>query len=260
MAATDADVMEIIKNEESWELPEEEDFGFDRTVWKCDRCPCFEACSSNAWTNGKVWSFIGEHRVRCYLARHLVYSTKHSYDVPDAMLMATTAVVTSREETAAERNAERREAASQAAKAAKASGRGGRGGGFVGGKGSGGGGRGRDRPFTPSRSPRRSPPRRGGFGGAGAGSSGSGGGGGGVIGAPRCSPRGLDDERMLQSTTEKLSNTVDALNTVMQNLGPAISAAGNVGNVGPAPTPPPSPSSGGIVGDLAGVVCGPHAG
>jgi len=136
----------VERNNETWELDPTLDDGAERTVWMCKKCPEDASCTRNALVNAKPWSFISEEMCRSYVARHLKVSGHHQMDEAAALIGAQYCCITSYQQTMADREAERDNAARAAAGQAAAD------------KawqdrhaGGGGGGGGRNR----SRSPRR---------------------------------------------------------------------------------------------------------
>jgi len=210
------DELKLMKNDEEWELPEHEDYGESRILYKVVGCPAPD-CSHSSWNNGKCWSWISEYQCRCYLVRHLKVSTLHNADVADAMILASTAEMEITEQTAVDRQAERQENAEHAAKiSAKAKEKRPAARGNGGGNGGGGGGGGsswRQRPpHSPSRSPRRSPrrsrspPRHHAIGAA-----------------PPKTPRQEEELGMAKT----FASSIDQLNNTMKNLG-SVFASGAV--------------------------------
>jgi len=215
------DELKLMKNDEEWELPEDEDYGEMRLLYKVVCCPAPD-CSHSSWNNGKCWSWISEYQCRCYLARHLKVSALHNADVADAMILAGTAEMEITEQTAVDRQAERQENAEHIAKmnakakekrpaaSGKGGGKGGGNSGGGGGGGSGGGSSWRQRlPHSPSRSPPRRSPRR-----------------------SRSPPRHHAIGAIPPKTPElgmakTFASSIDQLNTTMKNLG-SVFASGAV--------------------------------
>ena len=87
MDAGPAEEIVVEANAERWEV--EDDYeGFSRIKYIAEGCPCEEECSKSAWSNGCCWSYEGPHKVRNYVCRHLVISSKHYKSAEDAKLMA----------------------------------------------------------------------------------------------------------------------------------------------------------------------------
>jgi len=116
--ATGYPAMFCSKNEEDWQLKEEEDTGMTRTMFKAAGCPDPNNCSANAWKNARAWSFESDTMVYAYVTYHL-HVGKHKMTEDDAFALAAQTEIVTEQETYVDRDRYRKEArACQAAQEA----------------------------------------------------------------------------------------------------------------------------------------------
>ena len=112
MAGTEEILVEA--NTERWEVDDDYD-GYARTKYIAECCPCEDECSKNAWSHGSCWSYEGPHKVRNYVCRHLVISSKHYKSTEDAKLLCQYTTIREEVETFADRESYRKGLAAAAA-------------------------------------------------------------------------------------------------------------------------------------------------
>ena len=112
MAGTEEIMVEA--NTERWEVDDDYE-GYARTKYIAEGCPCEDECSKNAWSHGSCWSYEGPHKVRNYVCRHLVISSKHYKSTEDAKLLCQYTTIREEVETFADRESYRKGLAAAAA-------------------------------------------------------------------------------------------------------------------------------------------------